>query len=119
VLAGKLRHDDVFFKDNDEPIRNLNDPYDRWSWTLRKLQARYREPYAARHSSVSWNFGRGTKDVGTHAELLQALTRNTRSTCRLVDMIDFCTARRSSIDGPWTHCSQFPDCLAKLGRGQL
>jgi len=54
--AGKIHHDDVFFRDSGEPIRNLNHPYDRWRWTLRHtLRTRYREPYAARHSSVSWN----------------------------------------------------------------
>jgi integrase len=54
-LAGKIRHEDVFFREDGSPIRNLNDPYDCWRWTLRRLKARYREPYNARHSSVSWN----------------------------------------------------------------
>jgi hypothetical protein len=38
------------------PIVDLNHPYDRWRWTLlMTLKARYREPYNARHSFVSWN----------------------------------------------------------------
>jgi hypothetical protein len=54
-LAGKIDHEDVFFREGGDPIRNLNDPYDCWRWTLRRLKVRYREPYNARHSSVSWN----------------------------------------------------------------
>jgi hypothetical protein len=30
-------------------------PYGRWERTLRRLAIRYRKPYAARHTSVSWN----------------------------------------------------------------
>jgi hypothetical protein len=55
VLAGKIRHDDLFFKDDGSPIRNLQYPWIRWRRTLRGIKARYREPYNARHSSVSWN----------------------------------------------------------------
>jgi hypothetical protein len=36
-------------------IRNLNDPYDCWRWSLKRLEVRYRDPYTARHSSISWN----------------------------------------------------------------
>jgi len=55
-LQGLITHDDLFFRDNGRPIRDLNHPYDRWRWTLRvSLKARYREPYNARHSCVSWN----------------------------------------------------------------
>jgi integrase len=55
-LAGKIRHDHLFFMENGEPIRNLNYPWVRWRSTLQlSLKTRYREPYCARHSSVSWN----------------------------------------------------------------
>jgi len=54
-LAGLIRHDDLFFKETGEPIRNLQYPWVRWRSTLRKMKARYREAYNARHSSVSWN----------------------------------------------------------------
>jgi hypothetical protein len=60
---GRNQHDKLFCKDRGEPIRNLNDPYDRRRGTLRRTeQARYREPCAARHSSVSWNLMTG-KDL--------------------------------------------------------
>jgi integrase len=55
VLAGKIRHDELFFKDDGSPIRNLQYPWVRWKRTLQSMKARYREPYNARHSSVSWN----------------------------------------------------------------
>jgi hypothetical protein len=38
-----------------DAIRSLNDPCDCWRWALKRLKVRYREPYNARHSSVSWN----------------------------------------------------------------
>lgn len=55
-LAGKITHDHIFFREDGTPISDLNHPYDRWRWTLlMTLKARYREPYNARHSFVSWN----------------------------------------------------------------
>ena len=51
-----MQHDDLFFKDDGAPIRNLQYPWVRWRRTLTAtLKGRYREPYNARHSSVSWN----------------------------------------------------------------
>jgi hypothetical protein len=56
VRAGKIRHDHLFFKSNGEPIRNLQYPYVRWVKTFARLPTlRYRKPYCARHSSVSWD----------------------------------------------------------------
>ena len=54
-LAGRIAHDELFFKEDGSPIRNLQYPWVRWKRTLSRLKARYREPYNARHSSVSWN----------------------------------------------------------------
>jgi integrase len=55
-LAGKIHHNYLFFREDGSPIRDLNHPYDRWRWTLMMtVKARYREPYNARHSCVSWN----------------------------------------------------------------
>jgi integrase len=55
-LEGKINHDDLFFKDDGTPIRNLQYPWVRWRRTLTvTLKGRYREPYNARHSSVTWN----------------------------------------------------------------
>lgn len=56
MKGGKIQHNDLLFKESGAPIRNLNDLYDHWVWTLFKsVKVRYREPYAARHSCISWN----------------------------------------------------------------
>ena len=55
-LEGKIHHQDLFFKDDGTPIRNLQYPWVRWRRTLTvTLKGRYREPYNARHSCVTWN----------------------------------------------------------------
>jgi hypothetical protein len=55
-LAGKLSHEELFFKDNGDPIRSLQYPWVCWKRSLNiTLKGRCREPYNARHSSVSWN----------------------------------------------------------------
>jgi integrase len=54
-LAGKIDHDHLFFKKDGTPITNLQFPWVRWRRTLRGMKVRYRDPYNARHSSVSWN----------------------------------------------------------------
>ena len=48
-------HEQLFVTDTGAPIRRLQYPYARWRRTLGRLAIRYRKPYAARHSSVSWD----------------------------------------------------------------
>jgi len=56
VEAGKIDHEHLFFKETGEPIRNLQYAHSRWRRTLERLpRIRYRKPYCARHSSVSWS----------------------------------------------------------------
>ncbi|MDB6084820.1 MAG: hypothetical protein JWN43_2701, partial [Gammaproteobacteria bacterium] len=55
AAAGKIDHDHVFFLDSGAPIQNLQCPQIRWRKTLQSLKLRYRRPYTARHSSMSWN----------------------------------------------------------------
>jgi hypothetical protein len=50
-----IEHNQLFFKDDGTPIRNLDYPAKRWRLSLERLGQRYRRPYCARHSSVSWN----------------------------------------------------------------
>jgi len=58
--ACKIDHDHLFFKAHGEPIRNLQYPYTRWRQTLARLRnVRYRKPYCARHSSLSWDLMMG------------------------------------------------------------
>jgi len=52
---GLPEHEQLFVTDTGEPIRRLWYPYARWARTLRRLAIRYRKPYAARHTSVSWD----------------------------------------------------------------
>jgi integrase len=53
--AGAIDHEQLFFTAEGAPIRDLSYPYGRCQRTLRSLAIRYRKPYAARHSSVSWD----------------------------------------------------------------
>ena len=55
VEQGLIEHDHLFFTDEGAPIPDVRYPYSRWERTLRRLGIRYRRPYAARHTSVSWN----------------------------------------------------------------
>jgi integrase len=55
VAEGKVDHNFVFVHPSGRAIRNLSAPARRWRQTLRSLHLRYRRPYTARHSSVSWN----------------------------------------------------------------
>jgi len=52
--AGKIQHDLIFFQEDGVPMLNLSHPYDRWRYVLESRQVRYREPYDARHSHISW-----------------------------------------------------------------
>jgi integrase len=50
-----IRHDYLFFTASGEPIESVLYTGDRWRSTLKRLPIRYRRPYCARHTSVSWN----------------------------------------------------------------
>lgn len=54
-LAGGVDHDCLFVQDNGQPIQDRLEACRRWRQTLRRLAIRYRRPYTARHTSVSWN----------------------------------------------------------------
>jgi len=55
MAEGKVHHDYVFLKDDGEPISSLQYVYGRWCSTIDRLAIRYRAPYNARHSCVSWH----------------------------------------------------------------
>ena len=49
-------HDALFYKASGRPLRNLLYPGMRWHRSLTGLKdVRYRRPYNARHTSVSWD----------------------------------------------------------------
>ncbi|MEJ1962966.1 MAG: tyrosine-type recombinase/integrase [Gammaproteobacteria bacterium] len=55
VRRGRIHHEHLFFHANGLLIQRLCEVHRRWQTTLRRLAIRYRKPYAARHTSVSWN----------------------------------------------------------------
>jgi len=61
VARGLISHDSLFFTGAGAPIRNLWVTGRRWKRTLTQLPIRYRRPYVARHTSVSWNLMIGKK----------------------------------------------------------
>jgi integrase len=52
---GKIDHEHVFFAETGEALLSLQNPQRRWRKTLQSLKVRYRRPYTARQTSVSWN----------------------------------------------------------------
>jgi integrase len=55
-LAGKVDHDKLFIKEDGAAYHDLQVQGKRWNYTLTQtLKMRLRDPYNARHSSVSWN----------------------------------------------------------------
>jgi integrase len=57
--AGEIDHEHVFFLETGEPFRSLHHPQRRWRKTLQSLKVRYRRPYTARQTSVSWSLMTG------------------------------------------------------------
>jgi hypothetical protein len=55
AAAGQINHEHVFFVETGEPFRSLHHPQRRWRKTLQSLKVRYRRPYTARQTSVSWS----------------------------------------------------------------
>jgi len=55
VAAGLIHHEALFFTTAGAPIQQLGYGYWRWQRTLKRLALRYRKPYVARHTSVSWH----------------------------------------------------------------
>jgi len=53
--SGWLKHECLFFDSCGAPLLDLCASYRRWHSTLSRLPIRYRKPYTARHSSISWN----------------------------------------------------------------
>jgi hypothetical protein len=53
--ADRIHHERLFFHANGEPIQRLYQVHHHYHRTLKRLAIRYRRPYTARHSSVSWD----------------------------------------------------------------
>jgi len=52
--AGLIEHDNLFCHASGAPLRRSSEPGSCWMKTLVRLPVRYRRPYVARHTSVSW-----------------------------------------------------------------
>jgi integrase len=61
--AGQLKHECLFFDSHGAPLRDLRTSYRRWRSTLRRLPIRYRKPYTARHSLISWQLMIGSNPL--------------------------------------------------------
>ena len=55
IARGRIDHDQLFFNSNGSPIRRLGHVARCWRQSLDRLGLRFRRPYCARHTSVSWN----------------------------------------------------------------
>jgi integrase len=55
VHSGRITHDLLFFQADGAPLADLSYPYRRWRYVLQSAGVRYREPYNARHSFISWS----------------------------------------------------------------
>jgi integrase len=53
--CGRIEHDQLFFNASGTPIRHLGQSAKYWRKSLERLGLRFRRPYCARHTSVSWN----------------------------------------------------------------
>jgi integrase len=63
VSQGRIDHDAIFFKHDFRPIPHAKYSFERWYNTLKRLPLRYRKPYTAPHTSVSWNLMLGKNSL--------------------------------------------------------
>jgi hypothetical protein len=92
VAEGRITHDQLFFRENGDPIQNLVGVQHRWRLSLKRTRIRRRRPYCARHSSVSWNLMCGKNplwvarqhghSVRTMLEIYAAWAEGRRIRCR-------------------------------------
>jgi integrase len=61
--AGRIDHEYLFFDRDGLPFLDTKKQYRRWRRTFNRLHIRYRKPYMARHSFVSWNLMIGRNPV--------------------------------------------------------
>jgi integrase len=71
---GRIDHDQLFFSANGAPIRTLAHLTKCWRKSSIRLGLRYRRPYCARHTSVSWNLMLGKNPLRVSAQHGHSLT---------------------------------------------
>jgi len=99
-----IDHDLIFFEPTGEPITDLRRVYQRWRRTFRRIGTiRYRKPYAARHSSVSWNLMMGKNPLWVsrqHGHSLETMLRVYTAWARGVTEADAKAIKRAMARRP-------------------
>ena len=89
--------------DDGEPIRSLKYPYMRWRYVMEKLDLRYRDPYTARHSCVSWHLMLGKNLVWCarqHGHSVQVMLSNYGTWIESATDVDVEEIKRSLTSEP-------------------
>jgi integrase len=94
---GRIEHDQLFFNDDGTSIRYLGYLAKCWRKSSERLGLRFRRPYCARHTSVSWNLMIGKNplfvsrqhghSVETHGwtEHSNRTSSSSRQRCKAID----------------------------------
>jgi integrase len=96
--AGQINHPYVFFLETGAPFRSLQSPQVRWRKTLRSLNVRYRRPYTARQTSVSWNLMIGKNPLWVskqHGHSIATMLRAYAAWAEGTGEVDVATIKRS------------------------
>jgi hypothetical protein len=105
--AGKIDHDRLFFKETGGAIRILQYPYRRWRHTLlRNSGVRYRRPYCARHTSVSWDLMVGQNPLWVakqHGHSITTMLRTYAAWAENAVESDIEAIKGAMAASPWTH----------------
>jgi integrase len=59
VAAGEVSHRCVFVTEGGDPFQTVYLPYNRWREVMETFAVRYRKPYNARHTYISWRLMKG------------------------------------------------------------
>jgi len=105
--AGKVDHDRLFFKATGGAIRILQYPHRRWRRTLlRNSGIRYRRPYCARHTSVSWDLMVGRNQLWVakqHGHSITTMLRAYAAWAEGAVEADIVAIKGAIAASPWTH----------------
>lgn len=114
-LAGRISHDVLFFDGDGKPWHDLQTPWKHWKRTLDGLNCRYREPYNARHISVSWNLMIGKTRCGWPSSTATAcrrcwmpMRRERTGRRRPISRPSNVRWKRARRDRHWSRTSSFP-----------
>ncbi len=116
--GNKVDHEHVFCDENGEPFRNLQRQGTRWRKSLQSLKLRYRRPYTARHSSVSWNLMIGKNPLWVsrqHGHSISTMLRVYAAWAEGATETDVGAIRRSMNPCATTRQGSIPACRRIFG----